>query len=219
MSPEETRLLLSTLSAVMDKPVPLEAQAVWAELLAPVPLEWAKMAAMDLLTTSPYWPKPADVINRAKELAAVEKARRKRDQQLALGASIPPEPVPAQTVGPQMIREMLARIAEANKGETDRAKRRLNATMIGAELRAEYGVAEDRPGTPCTNKTCRCTHTEGCDAGWIEVDRGDGVMQAYPCGKCNSRRHGVLTSGSSREAAMRAIRDTSDTKAQEGDAW
>lgn len=220
---DETRILLSTLSSVLDKPVPAEALPVWAELLAPVPLAWAKMAAMDLLGSSPFWPKPAEIITRARQLAEEERARQAHAQQLALGRTYAqePEPEPAGEGlrGYAMATALLTAIRERNKAEPDRAKRWINARMVAADFKAAHGVAPDRPGLTCTSRTCRCSHTEGCDAGWIEVADDDGHYQAYPCPNCNARRHTILTSGSTREAAQRALRDTSDVKAGEGDAW
>lgn len=219
-TPDETRTLLRFISTAMDRPVPpTETAEVWSVLLADVPYIWARDAALDLLKTSPYWPKPADIVIRAKEMAAVERARQNHERQLALGAALPAEPELAAPRGPALIRDMLVAIREANKHEPDRDKRRVAARMVAADFKASHGVAPSRPGGTCTSKTCRCSHTEGCDAGWIETDRGDGVMVAFPCGQCNSRRHTIATSGSTREAAMRALRDVSDVKAAEGEAW
>lgn len=220
MNRDETHALLTTLSTVLEKPVPPEAEAVWAELLAGVPLVWAKMAAMDLLATSPWWPKPAEVITRAKALAAAERARQDREAQLALPSPPPPPPPPAQ--GPELASIVLGEIVrrkKANPGMTLAERREMSRAVV-YELRDRLGVAPPRSGLPCVSKTCRCTHTDGCDAGWIDADRGDGVMQAFPCPSCNPRRHTVLTrSGGNRQAALRALRDTSDVKAAEGEAW
>ncbi len=220
MTPGETDTLLRFISTALDRPVPPdETVEVWAVLMADAPYRWARDAALDLTKTSPFWPKPADVLNRAKEMYLAEKARQARERQLAVEGSKPPEAPQAAAAGPALVRGLLAAIAERNKGEVDRDKRRLNATMVAAEFRATHGVAPDRPGLPCTNKMCRCNHTEGCDAGWIEVGTDDGTSQAYPCQQCNSRRHTVLMSGSTRDAAQRALRDTSDVKAEAGEAW
>lgn len=216
---DETRHLLRTVGTVLDKTIPDDVVPVWAKLLESVPLTWAKAAAMDLLATSPFLPKPADVITRAKALAAEERQRQDRQRQQAIDAASREPERPVAVRGPDMLRALLAEIAARNKGVTDRAARRSTAETVAYEFRDRIGAAPDRPGLPCRDLQCRCTHTEGCDAGWIEMETDEGAVQAFPCPKCSGRRHGVLTSGSTREAAMRTLRDTSDVKASAGDAW
>lgn len=224
MNEEEATRLIRLIETTHNRDAPAGAALAWAAVLKDVPYTWARDGALDLLREHPYWPTPADVYQRARKLADEEKARQNRDRQLALGAAVPPEPAPPSASGPALVRAMLAEVAARNKGVTDRASRRANARVVTAEFRDRFGAVPDRPAQSCGNLTCRCTHTEGCDAGWQEVDRGDGVMQAYPCRLCNPRRANILTSGSNRDAAMRALRDTSDVKAAEqqhgtGDAW
>jgi len=216
---EETTRLIRLLEASYNREAPADAVAAWTMVLADAPYRWARDGALDLMRDHPYWPTPADVRLRARKLYEEHKAAQAREAQLALGASVPPEPPPAAEKGPDLVRALLSEVAARNKGITDRAVRRANAQQVATEFKDRMELAPPRPGQPCTSKTCRCTHTDGCDAGWIDMDRGDGVMQAFPCGQCNPRRHTVLTSRSTREAAQRALRDTSDVKAQEGDAW
>lgn len=221
-TPAETKSLLRFISTAMDRPIPpTETEDVWSVLLADVPLVWAKAGAAEVLATSPYWPKPAEIIIEAKRLAAIERDRQQRQQQLALGAAEPPKSPVTADRGPCLVRALLAEVAAQNKGVTGRDERRRVARQVAAEFRKRVPLAPPRTsGEACTSSTCRCTHTDGCDAGWIDVDRGDGEVQAFPCPSCNPRRHTVLTkSGGNRSAAQRALRDTSDVKAAQGEAW
>lgn len=219
MNVEEAARLIRFIETTYNREAPADAATAWALVLADVPYAWARDGALDLMKDHPFWPTPADVRLRARKLADQERAQQERGRQLALGAATAEPVPPPPATGPAIIRAMLAEIAAQNKGVTDRAQRRVTAQRVALEFRDRVGAAADRPGTPCTSKTCRCTHTEGCDAGWINAEKAEGDDLAFPCPLCNPRRHTVLTSGSNRDGAQRALRDTSDVKASEGEAW
>jgi len=55
---------------------------------------------------------------------------------------------------------------------------------------------------PCPWSECRCTHTDGCVAGWLEDDNG----HARPCPVCRTRQAAVLANPDlSHAAAMRRL--------------
>lgn len=217
----ETKALLDLIGTALNRPVPDGALDVWAKLLEPIPIYWAKAGAMDLLAEAEFWPAPAAVIQRARRLADEEKARQAQERLLALERSRVQEQVPESAVrGPAFVSGVLAAIKKVNADEPDWAQRRKNADEVAGRLvkrlRELNGVAPERGGQECPRLGCMCTHTDGCDAGWIEVRVAD-YVQAAPCQQCNPRRHTILNSGDGRSAAMRNLRDVSDVKTRDGD--
>lgn len=58
----------------------------------------------------------------------------------------------------------------------------------------------------CGHNDCNCSHTQGCDRGWILTQQ----HQAAPCRNCNYRRWYILTAGHNRDQAQRLLRDKTD---------
>jgi hypothetical protein len=82
--------------------------------------------------------------------------------------------------------------------------------VAGAKRLADYREARalesresGRTGQHCGPQACKCTHTDGCDGGWIDQESG----QVAPCPRCKPRAHQILTSGLPRPIAQRRLRD------------
>lgn len=219
MTPREVSDLVTFLATGLGRPEPEGARASWALVMADVPWEYARRAALEHLKTSPHWPAPADVIRLAREIAARE--RQKSAHRLALERAREEErrAVPV-TQGARMVAWVVAESRRRLKGVVDRDKRAEVVSEIVAEWRARHpsraGVAPR--AVPCANPGCRCTHTDGCVAGWTVVVKPDGTEQAGACPNCHWRRYTILASGEPRAVALARLRNTS-ADPEEEDQW
>lgn len=66
MTPEETVTLVRVAAIAHDRTVPDGMAEVWHATLSDLPFGLAREALVELLRTSPYWPKPADVRERSR---------------------------------------------------------------------------------------------------------------------------------------------------------
>lgn len=88
----------------------------------------------------------------------------------------------------------------------------LAGAALFSRTRAEQRrAAENSGGTPCGRKGCTCTHTEGCEAGWIETStrdsRGITYDQVRPCPKCRGDVATIAASAKNREHFQALVRD------------
>lgn len=118
---------------------------------------------------------------------------------------------PRSELGYRIISEILRRGRAA--GSDPRAGRRIGQERweeIAEDVVAEMGerVGEERPGAHCGSSTCTCTHTEGCEGGWIETGDGTAVVA---CIFCAPTRSHILGSTHSTMEAGRTLRDTART--------
>jgi hypothetical protein len=82
-----------------------------------------------------------------------------------------------------------------------------------ARSRANRGYLESLDGSPdseplrtfCGRQDCPCTHTGGCDAGWIYVPE---IERVAPCQHCKPRAYRILTGGHGRAVAQRLLRES-----------
>jgi uncharacterized protein YcbX len=74
-------------------------------------------------------------------------------------------------------------------------------------------AAENSGGTSCGKKGCTCTHTDGCEAGWIETstrdERGVTYDQVKPCPRCRGDVATIAASAKNRQHFQSLIRDKS----------
>lgn len=115
---------------------------------------------------------------------------------------------PKSDMGYQVVVRTLAEIRATGGGDP------LHGKVIGKErcieiaerVIEEMGVKKglERPGKHCGWALCNCTHTDGCDAGWIELADGTAVEA---CQFCAPTRHHILASALSTDAAGGPLRD------------
>lgn len=212
MNLTETRALLGLVSAAYDRAVPPGKDVIWHDTLSDLPADLAKAGLIEAMKESDWPPAPSMVLRCARQITARQREADKRDTRARAIDARPVASDHTRPLGAQMVGHVLAKLAaarEANGGPLGRER-----AAILAEVAVE-GWREDHPappiaprtGTPCTNPACRCTHTEGCEAGWRSH-----AGQVRACRECNPRRATILTTGASRDLAQHQLRDTSDLK-------
>lgn len=210
MNRDDCRTVLSLICMNLDRQVPEGLDALWAVTLADIPAEYGKAAAMECITSSPYMPKVSDIRDRAAALMDADRRAEERKRRLAIERGKPPAPE-RRVDGAQMAAWVWTETRRRAKGITDPAKRAEIADAVVAEWRRDHpdSTSSTRTGQDCGRAACRCTHTDGCDAGWVTAP-DDGP--AFPCRNCNPRRYQILSAGDRRSVAMANLRDTSDVK-------
>lgn len=214
MNIQDCKTVLSLICMNLDRQVPEGLDQLWFATLADVPPQYGKAAAMECIQSSPFMPKVADIRTRALALAEQDKQLADRQRRLAIERARPAEPE-RRSDGGAMATWVWIETRRRAAGVTDPTKRaEISAAVVDEWRRANPGsTAAPRTGLPCPNPDCRCTHTDGCDAGWIEIEPDEnGAARTMPCRTCNFRRYQILAFGDRRDVAMRNLRDTSDTK-------
>ena len=139
----------------------------------------------------------------------VELVRRER----RLSSSLPTlydEPAAGGLWGTRVIAEILRRIRKAGGGDplNDRRIGASQCEFIATEVLDDLGVQADpqpRPGQHCGRSGCLCTHTLGCDAGWIASKSHPGAYRACP--NCAPTRSMILSKAHSTREAGALLRD------------
>jgi hypothetical protein len=110
----EALLMIFTLNC--DRKAPTGLLDIWAATLDDIPFDLGKNAALELVKTSPYFPKVADLRERARLIREQRDRERQRNRQLE-ARNLPPV-VPGRT-GAAMVRHVLGRLADAGQNPTD----------------------------------------------------------------------------------------------------
>ena len=112
MTIDECRALLAILAVAHDREVPDGLAEVWSATLGDMPFELARTAALELIRTSPYLPKVAELRDRARLIREARDRERNKDRQLE-ARNLPPV-VPGRT-GAAMIAHVLGRLKDAGQ--------------------------------------------------------------------------------------------------------
>jgi hypothetical protein len=222
----EAAQLLAVMSKLDNRRADDGAVDLWHKLLMDVSFADAAEAVRRHFASSVDYLMPVHVL-RGAQVVMAERHQLER-------AAIPAPPGrfdahnPAQR-GPLLVRHVLARLAEA--------KQQMGGSL-GRELAAELGEtfmaealerypATKRPvqvaGAHCRRAGCQCTHTDGCDGGWIEVapaEAPDPVLfgeqeapavedqggRVRPCPMCRPTVVEIVDAASTRRAAGQALR-------------
>lgn len=213
MNITEARALLSLISATYDRAVPPGKDQMWVDTLHDVPVALARQALIEAMRESEWPPSPAMVLRHARAITEQQRLADKRTHRAA-ALEAAPEPadhaLPAGREAVSFVWAGLAGHRKANGGPLGLEAAALLAAELVEDWREEHPSApvSSRTGEPCVNPSCQCTHTGGCEAGWIQYD----ATSVAPCKTCNPRRHAILTAGDRRTAAQHNLRDLSDLK-------
>lgn len=142
MTPDETRALAALALTAHDRAIPGLADT-WHATLGDLPFRQARAAVVELLKTSPWLPKPAEIRERARLIKAADDREIAKRRQLAGRAADVVPPVTARN-GASMVRHVLGRLKDA--GQDTR-----NGKFLGVERAtaiAETAVREWLANTP-----------------------------------------------------------------------
>lgn len=142
MTQEEIQELLDVCSAGLRQPVDPRDAMIWAATLGDLPFGLVRDAVVEWIRSSPYWPRPADLRERARLIDAQRQRERAKRQQLAGRAAAIESAVQTQAAsqrtGANMVRHVLGRLKDAGQDVA-------NGKFLGAERAAavaEEAVAE-----------------------------------------------------------------------------
>jgi hypothetical protein len=110
MTPEEVTELIDVCAAAYRQQADPRDQMIWSAAIGDLPFSLARRAVVEWIRTSPYWPRPADLRERARLIAAQDaREKAKRGQIEARGDA----PVVAGRTGADMVRHVLGRLKDA----------------------------------------------------------------------------------------------------------
>lgn len=117
MTPEEIHELIDVCAATYRQQADPRDQMIWTAALGDLPFSLARQAVVEWVRTSPYWPRPADLRERSRLIAAQEARERAKRQQLqgrqaAVESSIAASRAGRRT-GADMVRHVLGRLKDA----------------------------------------------------------------------------------------------------------
>lgn len=94
-------------------------QMVWAATLGDIPFGLARDAVLEWVRTSPYWPRPADIRERARLIDAQRQREQAKRKQLADRSQYALEATASdrarQRTGANMVRHVLGRLKDAGQ--------------------------------------------------------------------------------------------------------
>lgn len=163
MTPDETSALLTVVAIAHDRAIPDGLLDVWQLALADLPFLLCRDAALELIRTSPYLPKVAEVRERARLIAAEQARAAQRRRQLDGRTEVEPM---AEATGGAMIAHVLGRLKDAGQDVAQgKLLGRERADLIVADAIDEWrrkhpdGVANAHEMRAC--KTCFAPNEPG----------------------------------------------------------
>jgi hypothetical protein len=217
MNADQMTAVLGHAAAVYSKQITNDLIAAWLSAAGDLPPQLVAAALSEYIREGDWFPKPVD-IRRIAIRMRTEQARAANREHLARTGRDLDETALTRGDGPAMLRFVLGRLRAAGSnppagqilGADAANKAASDAIDEWRDIHPAPYVAA-RPGRHCGREACRCTHTQGCEAGWLDAPvTKDGYQQVRPCGACNERRHRVLNSGDPREIAMSNLRVTAE---------
>lgn len=130
MTPEEIQELIDVCAAAYRQQADPRDQMIWTAALGDLPFGLARQATVEWLRTSPFWPRPADLRERARLIAAQQDRERvKRDQLAGRTAAVESSVLArraGQRTGAGMVRHVLGRLRDAGSDPA-------NGKLLGSE--------------------------------------------------------------------------------------
>jgi hypothetical protein len=119
MTPDETRGLIDVCAAAYRQPADPRDEMIWTAALGDLDFGLLRSAVVEWVRTSPYWPRPADLRERARLINAQTQRERAKRKQIdariaAIESGIRTEQA-AQRTGANMVRHVLGRLADAGQ--------------------------------------------------------------------------------------------------------
>ena len=83
MTPEEIQELINVCAAAYRQQADPRDLMVWTAALGDLPFNLVRQAVVEWIRTSPFWPRPADLRERSRLIAAQQERERVKRRQLA----------------------------------------------------------------------------------------------------------------------------------------
>lgn len=120
MTYDETIALVRIVAVAHDRNIPDGLAEVWYATLGNLPFGLARQAVVEILQTSPYLPKPADIRDRARLIHQQEQrdaAKRKQlaDRERFAITAATETPAALKRTGAEMVRHVLGRLKDAGQ--------------------------------------------------------------------------------------------------------
>lgn len=233
MNRAEAGQLLALIAKVDNRQLDDTKTVLWSKVLMDVPYNAAAEAVSRHFASSDEYLMPIHVLRGAQAVMAelaeaaraevADQAVEERHELVGAWDEVPAQPGD-QRRGVRIVQHVLEGI-EAERKRRGRLTR-AEASDLGAQLVAEAlhrwpGRAEQPRGQHCGRALCQCTHTDGCSAGWIDVEAErvpDAVLfgpqparpvphdRVRPCGRCDPVRVEMVDAKRGRRATLAAFR-------------
>lgn len=225
MNANQMSAVLRRAAAVYSKEITSDLVAAWLELCGDMSPQLVAAALNEYMREGDWFPKPSEVRRIAKRIHA-DQAREANRQHLTRTGRELDEAAVTRNDGYAMLSFILGRIKAAGSNPSQ-------GQLLGVETARKVALDaldewrerhptpaySTRSGQHCGRDSCRCTHTDGCEGGWVEVGPdAAGNPQVRSCKTCNERRYRVLTAGDNRKAAMFNLRVTADMEKRQASA-
>lgn len=110
MTPEEVTELIDVCAAAYRQQADPRDQMIWSAAVGDLSFSLARRAVVEWIRTSPYWPRPADLRERARLIAAQDAREKAKRGQIEARSDAP---VVAGRTGADMVRHVLGRLKDA----------------------------------------------------------------------------------------------------------
>lgn len=222
MNSQQVTAILGRAAAVYSKDITPDLIAAWLDACGDLPAQLVATSLSEYIREGEWFPKPAEVRRIAMRIRTEQAREENRQHVIRTGREID-EAALSRDDGSRMVAFILGRLKAAG---TDPGQGRYlgvaAATKVAADALDEWRVTHPqhytppRPGRHCGRGDCRCTHTQGCEAGWLESSpSAAGNDQVRPCPACNPRRYRVLTAGEPRDVSMSNLRASAEIEKRE----
>lgn len=152
MTPSEIQELIDVCSAAYRQPADPRDEMVWMATLGDLDFGTARLAVVEWMRSSPYWPRPADLRERARLIEAQQQRERAKRKQIAgrgeaLEAAIRTHSAQQRT-GANMVRHVLGRLKDAGSDPE-------NGKFLGSERCADIAEEAVQEWLDRTKETAR----------------------------------------------------------------
>ncbi|GLY21672.1 hypothetical protein [Micromonospora sp. NBRC 101691] len=155
MNHTEAQGLIKLCTKAYRQPADADDEVLWLATLGDLPFGLARAAVVEWVRTSPYWPRPADIRERARLIDAQQKREAAKRKQLddrarhAITAATT-TPAAAARTGANMVRHILGRLADAGQDVANgkRLGKERAKTVAEAAVEEWLDRTADQPAAP-----------------------------------------------------------------------
>lgn len=152
MNHDETQGLIKLCTKAYRQPADADDEVLWLATIGDLPFGLARAAVVEWVKTSPYWPRPADIRERARLISAQQqreaaKRRQLDDRQQRAITAATTTPAAASRTGASMVRHVLGRLRDAGQDTADGKYLGRDRAAIIAEAAVEEWLDRTRVTT------------------------------------------------------------------------